>query len=119
MYIQSQVGAPAIDLVQRAPERMLWGSDWPHTLATTRPHGADLLRRLRVWAPHNDTQAQILQANPERLFAHLEPVRLGRQCGIGQQAVQSESLAKPAPLLFTGDGNEHHIVLRMKQVIDK
>jgi len=76
MYIQSKVGAPhyedydalAIDLVRRAPERMLWGSDWPHTLATTRPDGADLLGRLRVWAPDQAVQQQILQANPERLY---------------------------------------------------
>jgi D-galactarolactone isomerase len=47
MYIQSRsmsggdyqdFDALARDLVARAPERMLWGSDWPHTLALPFPH---------------------------------------------------------------------------------
>lgn len=76
MYIQSRVGAPqytdydalAVDLVQRAPERVLWGSDWPHTLATTPPDGQDLLAKLPTWAPEPATQTLILSTNPERLY---------------------------------------------------
>lgn len=76
MYIQSRTGAPdytdhdalAIDLVRRAPERVLWGSDWPHTLAPARPDGADLLRKLQVWAPSPELRALILRDNPERLY---------------------------------------------------
>ena len=60
-YISSKLGAPtyadvdpvATELVRVAPERMLWGSDWPHPLVTTdpRPDDAAMLDRLALWAP--------------------------------------------------------------------
>ncbi len=76
MYIQSKVGPPtyddfdalASDLVRRAPDRMLWGSDWRHTLATVRPSGADLLRKVGVWAPDPAGQLLILSSNAKRLY---------------------------------------------------
>jgi predicted TIM-barrel fold metal-dependent hydrolase len=76
MYIQSKSGPPhyedfdamAIDLVARAPERILWGSDWPHTLASVKPDGCALLGRLAVWAPTDAFRKQILVDNPNRLY---------------------------------------------------
>jgi len=76
MYIQSKSGPPhyedfdsmAIDLVARAPERMLWGSDWPHTLASVKPEGSALLGRLALWAPTDALRKQVLVDNPNRLY---------------------------------------------------
>lgn len=77
VYIQSKVGFPsysdvdnlAIALVQCAPERMLWGTDWPHPGAgSNKPDGAMLLDRLAIWAPAESTRRLILVDNPQRLY---------------------------------------------------
>ncbi len=71
----------ARSLVARCPERMVWGSDWPHT-----PHhagasdGPDTRRPFRLidtgrqldllsdWVPDPATRARILVQNPARLY---------------------------------------------------
>lgn len=76
LYILSKQGPPdyvdcddlARDLIARAPERMLWGSDWPHTLAPVRPSGSALLERLPAWAPDLATCRRILVDNPQTLY---------------------------------------------------
>lgn len=56
-------------LVQAAPERLVWGSDWPHT---TEPHGtvndADLVDLLQAWAGSHAVMDRILVDNPARLY---------------------------------------------------
>jgi len=76
MYIQSRhaLGAYADfdelarELVQRAPDRMLWGSDWPHTLAREKPDGAKLLACLVRWTPDPTVRQRILVDNPRDLY---------------------------------------------------
>lgn len=77
-YITSRVGPPdysdvdevAIALVRHAPERMLWGTDWPHPLVTTdtKPDDALMLDRLYLWAPSEMVRNQILVGNPTRVY---------------------------------------------------
>jgi len=77
-YISSRVGAPtyadidpvAIELVRAAPERMLWGTDWPHPTVTTepKPDDAAMLDRLALWAPEAALRRRILVDNPSRLY---------------------------------------------------
>lgn len=66
-------------LVSRAPHRLLWGSDWPHTARNParRCDGIDpfsiiddvaALKRLRRWAGRVATQQAILVSNPARLY---------------------------------------------------
>lgn len=62
------VGALARELVRRAPERMLWASNWPHPSATTPPDDADLLDLLLEWADDEETRRRILVENPARLY---------------------------------------------------
>ncbi len=54
-------------IVQAAPDRVIWGSDWPHI-----PHGGrdtgELLNLLADWAPDADARQRILVDNPKRLF---------------------------------------------------
>ncbi|MDD2545578.1 MAG: amidohydrolase family protein [Burkholderiaceae bacterium] len=56
-------------LVQAAPERLVWGSDWPHT---TEPPGtvndADLVDLLQAWAGSEAAMDRILVDNPARLY---------------------------------------------------
>lgn len=54
-------------IVEAAPERAIWGSDWPHIPGLGRDTG-ELLNLLPVWAPDPDVRKQILVGNPERLF---------------------------------------------------
>jgi len=56
-------------LVAAAPDRLVWGSDWPHVLLdTTMPNDGDLVDQLAVWVPHADIRRRILVDNPERLY---------------------------------------------------
>lgn len=56
-------------LVERAPERLLWGSDWPHPdYWGTMPDDADLLDLMLDWVPDEATRKCILVDNPEKLF---------------------------------------------------
>jgi D-galactarolactone isomerase len=54
--------------VQTAPERMVWGSNWPHPNETNKPDDAVLFDLLAEWAPNEATRRQILVENPEKLY---------------------------------------------------
>jgi D-galactarolactone isomerase len=55
-------------LVAHAPERCLWGSNWPHPGRTPRPDNATLLDLVAEWAPDRATQQRILADNPAALY---------------------------------------------------
>ena len=56
-------------LVEAAPERCVWGSDWPHVANWGVMMGvADLLDLLADWVPDEALRHRILVDNPQRLF---------------------------------------------------
>jgi D-galactarolactone isomerase len=55
-------------LVAHAPERCLWGSNWPHPGRTPRPDNATLLALLAEWAPDPTAMRKILVDNPASLY---------------------------------------------------
>jgi 2-pyrone-4,6-dicarboxylate lactonase len=56
-------------LVERAPERMVWGSDWPHpNYFDPMPNDADLLDMMLDWVPDEATRNRILVDNPAEIF---------------------------------------------------
>jgi 2-pyrone-4,6-dicarboxylate lactonase len=57
-------------LVAANPERLLWGSDWPHPsiAAEVMPDDGHLLDLLMDWTPVEATQRHILVETPARLF---------------------------------------------------
>jgi predicted TIM-barrel fold metal-dependent hydrolase len=56
-------------LVEAAPERCVWGSDWPHVANWGVMMGvADLLDLLADWVPDERLRNRILVDNPQRLF---------------------------------------------------
>lgn len=77
-YILTQVGPPAYDdrslvakaYVAEAPERLVWGSDWPHPTAKSdnKPDDALLLDLLAQWVPDVDMRNRILADNPAELY---------------------------------------------------
>jgi 2-pyrone-4,6-dicarboxylate lactonase len=54
-------------IVERAPERAVWGSDWPHISFSDRDTG-ELLNLLERWSPSESTRRKLLVENPNRLF---------------------------------------------------
>ena len=55
-------------LIEAAPDRVLWGSDWPHVAMAHMPDTGRLRNLLKVWAPDPVTRHQILVENPARLY---------------------------------------------------
>jgi D-galactarolactone isomerase len=75
-YLDTKVGAPnyadatkvAQAFVKAAPERVVWGSDWPHPTETDKPDDAVLFDLLADWAPDTAARRRILVTNPETLY---------------------------------------------------
>jgi D-galactarolactone isomerase len=77
-YQDSKVGPPsyadaskvAQAYVKAAPERMVWGSDWPHPTekADAKPDDAILFDLLADWAPDEAVRNRILVDNPAALY---------------------------------------------------
>jgi predicted TIM-barrel fold metal-dependent hydrolase len=57
-------------LVAHAPERMVWGSDWPHVnmVGRTMPNDGDLIDLVREWVPDDSVREQIFVTNPRTLY---------------------------------------------------
>jgi predicted TIM-barrel fold metal-dependent hydrolase len=56
-------------LVAAAPERLVWGSDWPHVLLeSTMPNDGDLVDQIAVWVPNEAVRRRILVDNAEALY---------------------------------------------------
>ena len=68
-------------LIAANPQRVVWGTDWPHTNSTTPPgrrvtdvtpflaiDDGRLMNQLPVWAPDAATRQAILVDNPARLY---------------------------------------------------
>lgn len=68
----ADVGLVAQALVRQAPERLVWGSDWPHPTkkADAKPDDSALLNLLPQWAPTAKLQQAILVDNPAVLYGY-------------------------------------------------
>jgi 2-pyrone-4,6-dicarboxylate lactonase len=56
-------------LIEAAPDRCVWASDWPHPVSTKQPpNEGDLLDLLQRFAPDPAVRRRILVDNPARLF---------------------------------------------------
>ena len=76
-YLDSQVGEAGdfldIDAVARhwittAPNRLVWGSDWPHPTEMIKPNDANMLDMLARWTTERSVIEQILVTNPSELY---------------------------------------------------
>jgi D-galactarolactone isomerase len=77
VYFTSDDGYPdygdvdelARDLTRHRPDRMVWGSDWPHSGAKgTKPDDSKLLDQTERWAPVPADRHAMLVDNPARLY---------------------------------------------------
>lgn len=76
-YVDSKAGAPAYAdvepvakaFIDMAPERMLWGTDWPHpTEKAHKPDDATLVDTFATWIDRADWQQMIFVTNPVKLY---------------------------------------------------
>ncbi len=77
-YMDTNAGAPtfadktavAQAYIRAAPERVVWGTDWPHPTEKPehKPNDAMLFDLLTEWAPDAAQRQRILVANPEALY---------------------------------------------------
>lgn len=58
----------ARSLIAVAPDRILWGTDWPHPNVRHMPDDGDLVDLLEEFAPEEETRDRILVDNPRRLY---------------------------------------------------
>jgi D-galactarolactone isomerase len=79
-YHVSREGPPAYEdcaaragaLIEAAPERMLYGTNWPHPSLTEKPDDVRLLDVLIAWAGDDATLRTILVDNPNALFGFVD-----------------------------------------------
>ena len=55
-------------LVEAAPRRVLWGTDWPHPNVPYMPNDGDLMDLVALYAPGDEHRRLLLVDNPARLF---------------------------------------------------
>jgi 2-pyrone-4,6-dicarboxylate lactonase len=55
-------------IVAAAPDRVLWGTDWPHPNVRVMPDDGDLVDLLADLVPDDATRHRILVTNPETLY---------------------------------------------------
>jgi D-galactarolactone isomerase len=77
VYQDTKVGPPtyadqtevARAYLKAAPERMIWGSDWPHpTESVNKPDDAVLFNLIADWAPDQTLRQRLLVDNPAALY---------------------------------------------------
>jgi predicted TIM-barrel fold metal-dependent hydrolase len=75
-YLNTKIGPPsyadatkiAQAYVKAAPERLVWGSDWPHPTEKEKPNDALLFDLLGEWAPDERSRHRIPVENPRVLY---------------------------------------------------
>ena len=70
----SDTDALARALVDAAPQRLLWGTDWPHVfIKTAMPEDRQLLALLEHWVPDERLRRRILVDQPAELYGFTRP----------------------------------------------
>jgi predicted TIM-barrel fold metal-dependent hydrolase len=64
----ADAAALAQALIDTAPDRLIWGSDYPHLSFHDRVGSIQLFNLLGQWAPDEADRARILVENPQKLF---------------------------------------------------
>lgn len=67
-------------LVETAPDKLVFGTDWPHpSITVPMPQDASLLDLLPTWVPDETTRRRILVENPSRLYDFPAVAKVERQ----------------------------------------
>lgn len=65
----ADINKAARTMIEVAPDRCLWGSDWPHIYLEGRPmpNTSDLFENMRSWMSYDEAQ-KVFVENPARLY---------------------------------------------------
>jgi len=55
-------------LIDNAPDRVLWGTDWPHPNVKIMPNDGEIVDLIPLYAPDAAQRQKLLVENPARLF---------------------------------------------------
>jgi len=69
----ADVAPMARALIEAAPDRIIWGSDYPHLSFADKVGSVELWNLLGKWAPDEATRRRILVDNPQQLFKFRAP----------------------------------------------
>jgi predicted TIM-barrel fold metal-dependent hydrolase len=69
----ADVAPMARALIEAAPDRLIWGSDYPHLSFAEKVGSIELWNLLAKWAPEEKIRRRILSDNPQRLFKFPSP----------------------------------------------
>lgn len=72
----SDMDAIAQHWISVAPDRLVWGSDWPHTSMRPGPRPSNIMAGLYRWTECASTRHRILVDNPARLYGFGDPTNL-------------------------------------------
>jgi predicted TIM-barrel fold metal-dependent hydrolase len=64
----ADAGPMARAIIETAPDRIIWGSDYPHLSFADKVGSVELFNLLGQWAPDAATRKKILVDNPQMLF---------------------------------------------------
>src|SRR6266850_4790648 len=67
----ADVAPMARSLIDAAPERVIWGSDYPHLSFADKVGSVELWNLLGNWVPDETARKKILVENPQRLFGFI------------------------------------------------
>lgn len=74
-YLNTCTGEPwedasrtAAAIAEYAPERVVWGSDFPHVTETHKPDETDLVNLIPLWLPTEKARQLALSDNPKELY---------------------------------------------------
>lgn len=74
-YLNTKTGEPwddatqtAVAIAQFAPERVVWGTDFPHVTEKVKPDEWDLTEMIPLWFPTEKARRLALSDNPEELY---------------------------------------------------
>jgi len=64
-----EIGNPYMQaMIKQNPDRLVWGSDWPHLRVEPEPNTSNLLSLLKAWTKDNTVLQKILSINPSILY---------------------------------------------------
>lgn len=70
-------------VIAARPDRVIWGSNWPHPIHTgPMPNDGDLADLIPLWVPEEKARERMLVENPERLYGFSPQTRTQEPFGM-------------------------------------
>jgi len=95
-------------VIDVAPDRTLWGTDWPHpNIKKHMPNDGDLVDLIPLIAPTREGQQKLLVDNPHRLYGFRSVVATysaAQWAADARAAIAAAHAARAIPIVVGGTG---------------